>query len=87
MAGEPLPLDIVETLLDKLATDDTFRALFAHDPEKALQQCGSKNPKKYCDCLHVPKLASKEVIQQSRAALVATLTSTLNHNVPVLIAR
>ncbi|QBB69007.1 putative modified peptide [Pseudolysobacter antarcticus] len=77
MAGEPLPQNVVETLLDKLATDDTFRDLFQNDQEAALKQIGLKNPKNYCECAHPPKLPSKQAIEQTRTALQSQLTSNL----------
>jgi len=81
MAGQPLPHNVVETLLEKLATDDAFRALFQKDPEAALKQAGSTNPKQDCACLNASNLPSKQAIQQTRAALLTQLTSQLSHAV------
>jgi putative modified peptide len=81
MAGEPLPQNVVETLLEKLATDDTFRALFQKDPEAALKQAGSTNPKQDCACLNASNLPSKQIIQQTRTALLSQLTTKLSHAV------
>jgi len=78
MAGQPLPHNVVETLLEKLATDDTFRALFQKDPEAALKQAGSTNPKQDCACISASNLPSKQIIQQTRAAIHSQLTSALN---------
>lgn len=37
-------LEVAERLLDKLATDDAFRASFASDPRAALRQLGHETP-------------------------------------------
>ena len=78
MAGEPLPHNVVEMLLEKLATDDNFRALFQKDPEAALKQAGTTNPKQDCACMSASNLPSKQVIQQTRVTIHSQLTSALN---------
>jgi putative modified peptide len=71
-----LPQDVANTLLDKLSSDDSFRALFQTDPETALKQIGLPDPKTYCACKPSASLPSKQVIQQTRGTLHAQLTST-----------
>lgn len=69
MAQLPLPANIVDQLLDKLATDDAFRTLFESDPEAALTKLGYKPPPGSCDCMKPRKLADKETIAASSAAM------------------
>ncbi len=69
MAQLPLPADIVDQLLDKLASDDDFRALFSNDPEAALTQLGHKPPPGSCDCMTPGKLADKQTIAASRDSM------------------
>ncbi len=76
--GQPgLPQAVVETLLDKLASDDVYRALFQKNPAAALEQIGAPNAVNTAQCIQAAKLPSKEVIQQTRAALSSQLTSNL----------
>lgn len=82
-----LPLAAVELLLEKLAIDDVFRTLFQASPAAALRQIGVEDPHNCADCMMVKDLASKEVVQQSRTALVSQLTSQLRQNVHLLSAR
>lgn len=62
-------------LLDKLATDDSFRDLFQRDPRKALAAVGHAPAADASvedgpwDCLSVDQLASKESIKASRDTL------------------
>lgn len=67
--------DTVDSLLDKLATDDDFRATFSKDPRAALAAVGHK-PSADASvaegawmCMGVNQLASKEAIKASRNAL------------------
>jgi putative modified peptide len=67
--------DTVDSLLDKLATDDDFRATFSKDPRAALAAVGHK-PSADASvaegawmCMGVNQLASKEAIKASRKAL------------------
>jgi putative modified peptide len=66
----------VNTLLDKLSSDDDFRTLFQKSPREALAQCGHKAAIQSNDlasgawaCCATNQLASKEVIAKSRDAL------------------
>lgn len=67
--------DTVDSLLDKLATDDDFRASFQKDPRAALAAVGHKPSAdaKVVEgawmCMGVSQLASKEAIKASRTAL------------------
>ena len=67
--------DTVDTLLDKLSSDDDFRAQFQKDPRQALASVGHK-PSADASvaegawmCMDVKQLASKEAIKASRDAL------------------
>ncbi len=73
--------DTVDALLDKLATDDGFRALFQKDPRAALAQVGDKASADRAvtegawSCLAVGELASKETIKATRDSLRKQLVS------------
>ncbi len=75
--------DVADKLLDKLSSDDDFRALFQRNPRAALQQVGHVTPETDRDvkgadpvlcCNNVSTLASKEQIRAARAQLHAQLT-------------
>jgi len=68
-----LPLAVVELLLDKLAHDDDYRALFQQNPIAALELVGATDTSNCSDC--GDRLPSKEVIQQTRATLLLQITS------------
>ncbi|MBW8368898.1 MAG: NHLP-related RiPP peptide [Arenimonas sp.] len=67
--------DTVDTLLDKLSSDDAFRAQFQKDPRQALASVGHAAAKDTSIdegawvCMSVNQLASKEAIKASRDAL------------------
>lgn len=67
--------DTVDTLLDKLASDDGFRDAFQKSPRSALASIGHKaaaDPKETEGawmCMSVSQLASKEAIKASHSAL------------------
>ena len=76
--------EFADTLLDKLASDDAFRAAFDHNPRAALKQLGYETPPADRDvrgadsvmCLYSAKpLASKEAIRAAHSALKAQMTS------------
>lgn len=78
------PPDIADKLLDKLASDDAFRAAFDHNPRAALKQLGYETPAADRDvrgvdavmCLYSPKpLASKEVFRAARAEFHRQMTA------------
>jgi putative modified peptide len=68
---------VVDTLLDKLSSDDGFRSLFQKNPREALRQIGHETPEKSVGvagsdpvmCCQSIALASKEQIKASRAHL------------------
>ena len=66
---------LVDTMLDKLATEVAFCALFADDPRGALASIGfaaaADTPTNHgaWSCLHVTELASKDAIRRGRAQL------------------
>jgi len=68
-------------LLDKLSSDDAFRATFAKDPRVALAQVGhapamdASRTEGIWDCWLIGQLASKEVIRASRDQLLRQVTS------------
>jgi putative modified peptide len=70
-----LPEAIVDSLLDRLGSDDGFRHQFASDPRAALAQLGfapASDPsvqRGIWNCLTVTELAPKESIQASRSAI------------------
>jgi putative modified peptide len=76
-----LPDAVVDTLLDKLASDDDFRLRFTNDTRDALASIGYMPAADKSIivgtwfCLRVEQLASKEAIQAGRAALRERLTS------------
>ena len=66
MAQQPLPAQVVDQLLDLLATDDSFRELFARNPEAAFERMGYPPTPGQLECCKPGKLASKDVIEQTR---------------------
>lgn len=79
---------VADALLDKLAEDDSFRALFKRSPREALAQLGHGEAAKSVDtdsgiwtCMTVSELAPKDTFMQSRDALrKELLTKTAAHN-------
>jgi putative modified peptide len=69
-----------DALLDKLSSDDEFRALLLSDPESALKQIGAppELAKCFSDC---KKLADPQTLKASRAAIQQQLGSTLSANI------
>ena len=74
--------ETVNALLDKLSSDDDFRAKFQSDPRAALASLGHKpalsagaDAKGAWTCMSVKELASKDAIRKSRDALRTQLTS------------
>lgn len=83
MGGFKLSQAQADALLDKLAKDDAFRALFQQDIGAAFQQLpGSPAPPADLTpgcCLQPKALASKEQLAASRDALRSTLTSLVEY--------
>ena len=69
MAQDPLPAKIVDQLLDKLSTDDAFRALFAANPEDAFKSLGFSPTPGQMACCPAVKLAAKETIRATQAEM------------------
>lgn len=69
MAQDPLPAKVVDQLLDKLSTDDSFRALFSSDPTAAFQSLGYSPTPAQTECCGVSKLADKETIRATQAEM------------------
>jgi putative modified peptide len=76
-----LPDSIVDTLLDKLACDDEFRARFTDDARGALASLGYAPAADRTvmngiwECLKVKSLASKEAIRSGRDEYRLRLTT------------
>lgn len=73
----------VDTLLDKLSSDDEFRAKFQANPRMALAAVGHQPAAKAKDsdqgqwmCLQTTQLASKDAIKASREVLRKQLLSS-----------
>ncbi|WP_165956851.1 NHLP-related RiPP peptide [Kribbella antibiotica] len=83
-----IPHEVVDRLLELLATDDAFRELFRQDRHAALIQAGWELPEEQLransslDCLTVNRLASKETIAGARAELRAHLLTEAAYNNP-----
>ena len=60
--SQPIPAVVVDQLLEKLSTDDSFRDLYARNPEAAFERLGYPPTKEQLACCTAGKLASKEVI-------------------------
>ena len=75
-----LPEAVVDTLLDKLGSDDAFRAQFVSDTRGALASIGfeaaadASVSQGIWACMSVTDLASKEVIRASRVELSRQLS-------------
>lgn len=76
-APPKMPPHVAIALLDRLCTDDVFRAQFVRQPRQACQQIGlAWHADAYVpDCLRVSNLASKAELQLARDALVNYLSS------------
>jgi len=86
MANTPLTPALIDKLLDKLGSDDTFRSAFQHNPAAALHALGAPEPFTAGPCLNPKKLASKEEIQKSRAIIRDKLHGGGGHSVHCLEA-
>jgi len=74
--------ELVDKLLDKLSSDDDFRASFQKSPRQALASLGHAPAAKATDsdkgawmCMSCDKLASADDIKKSRQALRTQLLS------------
>lgn len=72
---------LVRRLLDHLAEDDAFRALFQASPEKALRSIGYTDP---WDCMQLngSPLASPEQIRAQRDKLEEAMVGVQGHDCP-----
>lgn len=92
MSLPALDADVVRRLIDRLSSDDLFRAQFVRSPGSALVQVGfdaERNPdewKSLSICFLVGELASKESILAARNEIQALLTSAISQIVPALDA-
>jgi len=80
---------VAAKLLDKLGSDDAFRAQFQKDVVAALKEVGATDAEaKACGaCLSVSKLADKATIKASGQALTTMLTSAMSNLPHVLGSR
>ena len=89
-AGIPnykLEPEVVDKLLDKLSTDDDFRARFAKDHRAALKELGhvpAPNQVAQQSCAEAGQLADKRTIAASRDALRRAMNAGLALNIRML---
>ena len=75
MAKSFLTEDVVDKLLDKLSTDDAYRAKFQKDTHGALQDIGVKvDPSEVAPVKNLP---DKDTIKNSRAAIKKAMVGQL----------
>ncbi|GAB3387087.1 NHLP-related RiPP peptide [Lysobacter fragariae] len=85
----PIDPQVADRLLDRLASDDDFRALFMRSPGQALAQVGfvnatdSPSPE---GCFWGIELASKQEIARAREEIRYMLTQGLSQTSPQLDA-
>ena len=81
--------ETADRLLDKLSSDDDFRAKFAADPRQALADVGhapAKDPNQVegaWTCMQVSSLASKEAIRNGRDELRRMLVASSMGHQPI----
>lgn len=87
------PRKVAERLLDKLSSDDAFRALFVSDARAAMAAIGYETPAAYAGvpgsdpvmcCRNVRELAPKGVLAASRDTLANRLSTSIFHYEPSL---
>ena len=82
--GSPLPLPIAEKLLDRLSSDDDFRALFLKNPRAALSFVGHAEADMLdrrdgpWSCMACDSLPEKKMFVDSRDAFRKHLTTQSN---------
>jgi putative modified peptide len=88
MAGTPLAPELVDKLLQKLGSDNKFRAAFRRDPRAVMLRLGAPAdfPGKW-DCMNVRRLASKEAIRTARAIIRDWHLSIDDHEIQCLEAK
>ena len=84
MSGTPFTPELAHKLLDKLSTDDKFRAEFERDPHAALVSIGAPPAFVVGGCLKPKHLASKKVIKVSLEHIRAALLGRESHSVHCL---
>jgi putative modified peptide len=86
--GNKFSPEVADRLLDKLSSDDEFRALFLADPRAALRIVGHETPAALVGipgsdpimcCLGMKSLSSKEALRASRQQLHARLSMSIFH--------
>ena len=81
--GSPLPLAIADKLLDRLGSDDDFRALFLKNPRAALSFLGYAEADMLADrdgtwsCMNCDSLPDKKAFTESRDAFRKQLTTQM----------
>jgi putative modified peptide len=82
--GSPLPLPIAEKLLDRLSSDDDFRALFLKNPRAALSFVGYAEADMLdrrdgpWSCMACDNLPDKQTFVESRNVFRKCLTTQTN---------
>jgi putative modified peptide len=85
-ATNKFPREVAERLLDKLSSDDSFRALFLDDARAAMAAIGYETPAAYAGvpgsdpimcCLEVRSLAPKQVLAAARQELATRLSTSI----------
>ena len=87
MGGTKLTPELVDKLLDKLGSDDQFRADFQKDPEAAMRQLGAPVDFKCGTCGKPHQLASKEQIRKTRATIRDAMLGRAGHDPLTLESR
>jgi putative modified peptide len=65
-----MPPELVDKLLQKLGSDNKFRAAFRRDPAAAIAKLGgSAGKERAWNCMRTDRLASKEAIRTARAII------------------
>jgi putative modified peptide len=89
MASTPLAPELVDKLLQKLGTDNKFRAAFRRDPTAAMLRLGAPADfkKGKWDCIRPRRLASKEAIRTARAIIRDAQLTVLDESPQCLEAK
>lgn len=80
--GDGCDPELAKRLMDKLTTDDEFRAAFQQDPHGALESLGWKRPPGHKKAGPIAKLASKEEMAQARDGIEASLCQSVPFDTP-----
>ena len=93
LASNKFPAEVAARLLDKLSSDDDFRALFLSDAREAMRSIGFETAAEHIGapgadpivcCENLRQLAPKDVLAASRTRLVERLSTAPFHFQPDL---